>query len=121
MIFSHFSIIIFSMKNIVISFISDKEETISNFMLEKGFSSSNIFHEIEHKFVLQNSLPVRDKNSIVKIGDKIEITLIPESNELPLNSAPGAVAAADGEMAHARIRAARRGNGGESLAAACGE
>ena len=35
--------------------------------------------------------------------------------------APGAVAAADGEMAHARIRAARRGNGGESLAAACGE
>ena len=86
MIFSHFSIIIFSMKNIVISFISDKEETVSNLMLEKGFSPRNIFHEIEHKFVLQNSLPVRDKNSIVKIDDKIEITLIPEENELPLNS-----------------------------------
>ena len=73
------------MKNIVISFVANKEETISNFMLEKGFSPSNIFHEIEHKFVLQNSLPVKDKNSIVKVDDKIEITLIPETNELPLN------------------------------------
>ena len=74
------------MKNITISFISEKSQTIFEFMLKKGFSSSNIFHEINQKFLLVNSLSVRDKNIEILKGDKIEITLVPEANELPLNS-----------------------------------
>ena len=74
------------MKNITISFISEKSQTISEFMLEKGFSSSNIFHEINQKLVLVNSIPVRDKNVEIFKGDKVEIELVPESNKLPLNN-----------------------------------
>ena len=73
------------MKNIKISFVNSKKQTISEFMLEKGFSSSNIFHEINQKLVLINSSPVRDKNVEIFEGDKIEITLVPEVDELPLN------------------------------------
>ncbi len=85
MIFSHFYLIIFSMKNIEISFTNDKTQTISNFMLEKGFSSSNIFHEINQKLVLVNNIPVRDKNVEIFKGERIKVILIPEINELPLN------------------------------------
>ena len=73
------------MKNIKISFVNSKKQTISEFMLEKGFSSSNIFHEINQKLVLINLSPVRDKNVEIFEGDKIEITLVPEVNDLPLN------------------------------------
>lgn len=73
------------MKNIEISFVNSKKQTISRFMLEKGFSSSNIFHEIKQNLVLVNSTPVRDKKVEIFEGDKIEITLVPEVNELPLN------------------------------------
>ena len=73
------------MKNIKISFINAKKQTISEFMLEKGFSSSNIFHEINKKMVLVNEAPVRDKNVEIFEGDKVEITLVPEVNELALN------------------------------------
>lgn len=55
-------------------------------MLEKGFSSSNIFQQINHKLVLINGLPVRDKNVVVKAGEIINIKLLPEVNDLLLNS-----------------------------------
>ncbi len=73
------------MKIVEISFINNKKQTISEFMLKKGFSSSNIFHEINQKLVLVNSVPVRDKNVEIFEGDKVKIELVPESNKLPIN------------------------------------
>ena len=76
------------MKNIEIKSIANKEESISNFMLEKGFSSNNIFHQINQKNVLINGDVVRDKNVTIKSGQEVTIILNSEVNELPLNTTP---------------------------------
>ena len=54
-------------------------------MLSKGFSASNIFHEINQKNVFINNEVVRDKNITTNPGDSIKILLNEEINELPLN------------------------------------
>lgn len=74
------------MKKIELNFIENKQQTISNFMLSKGFSASNIFHEINQKNVFINNEVVRDKNITTNPGDSIKILLNEEINELPLNN-----------------------------------
>lgn len=73
------------MKNIELNFISENEETISEFLLEKGFSSNNIFHQIKEQNVLVGNVPIRDKNVVINSNEKVTIILNEEVNDLPLN------------------------------------
>lgn len=73
------------MKDIKISFIVDKESTIGDYLLLKGLGST-LFQQIKSRLVLLNGAPVRDKNIVVKLGDTIDVKLLPEKNDLPLNT-----------------------------------
>lgn len=76
------------MQNIQLNYTSTKEETIESFMNFLGFSSSNIYQEINAGNVLKNAEKIRDKKILIFPGDHIQITLNSEANELPLNDSP---------------------------------
>ncbi|MCQ2086959.1 MAG: RluA family pseudouridine synthase [Bacilli bacterium] len=76
------------MQKIQLNYTSTNEETIESFMNFLGFSSSNIYQEINTGNVLKNAEKIRDKKIIIFPGDQIQITLNSEVNELPLNDSP---------------------------------
>ena len=76
------------MSNIELNYVANREETIENFMNFLGFSSSNIYQEINAGNVYKNLTKIRDKKIVISSGDQIKIILNNEENELPLNANP---------------------------------
>lgn len=74
------------MEKIILNFIADKDTTIGEFLINKGFSSQNIYQEIKFKNVLVNECVIDTKHYPIKIKDIIKVTLNDEENTLKENS-----------------------------------
>lgn len=58
------------------------KQSINDFLIKKGYSSNNIFYLIKNKKVFVNDKAIKDKNEKVNFFEKINVTLLNETNTL---------------------------------------